>query len=147
MVLPPPLHAAGRLLAGLERADLGAAAADVAVERAADLVARRVGILFEAGDAGDDEARGAEAAHQAAAGLGQGQRRRRAREADRLDEFPPADARGLGRGAPALVLLLHGRSSPADRGTEVNRLGRDSPLGLVLPWMIFLIYAPRIRSV
>src|SRR6185295_16418065 len=65
--LPPPLHAARGLLAGLERAGLRPAAADVAVERAAEVVAARVGILLEAGGAGDDEAGRAEAAHQAVA--------------------------------------------------------------------------------
>src|SRR6185503_11274570 len=65
--LPPPLHAARGLLAGLERAGLRPAAADVAVERAAEVVAARVGVLLEAGGAGDDEAGRAEAAHQAVA--------------------------------------------------------------------------------
>src|SRR5688572_11683249 len=64
MALPPPLHLAGRLLARLERAGLGAAAADVAVERATDVVARRVRVLFETRGAGDDEPRRAEAAHE-----------------------------------------------------------------------------------
>src|SRR6185295_2367579 len=67
MALSPPLHPPGRLLAGLERAGLRAAAADVAVQRLLDLVAGGVGILLEAGDARDDEARRAEPAHQAVA--------------------------------------------------------------------------------
>ena len=50
---------------GFHDPDERAAAADVAVEPFADLLARRVGIFFQDRHRGDDEARRAEAAHQA----------------------------------------------------------------------------------
>src|SRR6185503_9948683 len=67
MALPPPLHLAGRLLAGLEGARLRAAAADIAVQRRADLVAGSAGLLLQAGRAGHDESGRAEPAHEAVA--------------------------------------------------------------------------------
>src|SRR5436190_4965876 len=55
-----PLHARDRFEDAVERA----AAADVAVEPGLDLLGRRVGMLLEQADAGHDETRRAEAAHQ-----------------------------------------------------------------------------------
>src|SRR4051794_10796906 len=55
-----PLHTGDRFEDAVERA----AAADVAVEALFDLLGRRVGVFLEEADAGHDEARRAEAAHQ-----------------------------------------------------------------------------------